>query len=241
MYKRQQQALEILDKHCPVKKSPLAAFQGRRPISLEDYRTYLTRVTETGSAAHDIVGLARELEDCKADIVRLQAKLETLKPWLGLDISMRTRGTRETAAFIGTFPQEMTREEILLQLAEKLPEVQAVEVEVLCVASQQTCAFLLCLKSDSSQVETALRSMGFAWPPSPGKEPPSQQAEEISVQIKADVYKRQVSGQNCGRLRARFTWPPVTMRVSRGLRFSNLSIVPVHVPQKAGRMEGKSL
>ena len=101
-----QQALEILDKHCPVKKSPLAAFQGRRPISLEDYRAYLTRVTETGSAAHDIVGLARELEDCKADIVRLQAKLETLKPWLGLDISMRTRGTRETAAFIGTFPQE---------------------------------------------------------------------------------------------------------------------------------------
>ena len=89
--------------------------------------SYLTRVTETGSAAHDIVRLARELEDCKADIVRLQAKLETLKPWLGLDISMRTRGTRETAAFVGTFPQEMTREEILLQLAEKLPEVQAVE------------------------------------------------------------------------------------------------------------------
>ena len=215
-----QQALEILDKHCPVKKSPLAAFQGRRPISLEDYRAYLTRVTETGSAAHDIVGLARELEDCKADIVRLQAKLETLKPWLGLDISMRTRGTRETAAFIGTFPQEMTREEILLQLAEKLPEVQAVEVEVLCAASQQTCAFLLCLKSDGSQVETALRSMGFAWPPSPGKEPPSQQAEEISVQIKAAQERLKTIEENlksCGGMRddMQFLYDYYAMRIEK--------------------------
>lgn len=183
-------ALEILDVHCPVKKSPLAMLEGRRSISLEAYNSNLQRVTEIGTAASRIVQLEREREDCKAEILRLQTQLESLTPWLGLDISMRMKGTRSTSVFIGTFPQAYTREQILAALAQKLPEVRGIEVEVLSTLSQQTCVFLICLSEESAAVETALRSMGFAWPQNPSKKPPSQRAEQLRGWIQEQEKKQ---------------------------------------------------
>lgn len=183
-------ALEILDIHCPVKKSSLAMLEGRRPISLEAYNSGLQRVTEIGSVASRIVQLEREREDCKAEILRLQTQLESLTPWLGLDISMRMKGTRSTSVFIGTFPQAYTREQILEALAQKLPEVRGIEVEVLSTLSQQTCVFLVCLSEESTAVETALRSMGFAWPQNPSKKPPSQRAKQLKDWIQEQEKKQ---------------------------------------------------
>ena len=181
-----EQALEILDVYCPAKKSMLSALEGRRRISPEEYGKSAERVADTGAAAYSIIKLARELEDCRAEQLRLHSKLEELAPWLELDISMELRGTRETAVFIGTFPQLMTREDILTRLAEMAPEASAVEAEVLSTQPQQTCVFVLCLKDNRDVVETALRAMGFSWPQNPGKDPPSKQAADISVQIKSN-------------------------------------------------------
>lgn len=183
------QALEILDVHCPVKKSPLAMLEGRKPISLQDYQQGLQRVKDSATAAGHIVQLERSREECSAEIIRLQTQLEALEPWLGLDISMRTKGTRSTTAFIGTFPQPMSREQILLGLAQKLPEVKAIEVEVLSALPQQTCVFLLCLSEESPAVETALRSMGFSWPPNPSKKPPSQRKTQLEGWIQEQKGK----------------------------------------------------
>ena len=183
------QALEILDVHCPVKKSPLAMLEGRKPISLQDYQQGLQRVKYSATAAGHIVQLERSREECSAEIIRLQTQLEALEPWLGLDISMRTKGTRSTTAFIGTFPQPMSREQILSGLAQKLPEVKAIEVEVLSALPQQTCVFLLCLSEESPAVETALRSMGFSWPPNPSKKPPSQRKTQLEGWIQEQKEK----------------------------------------------------
>lgn len=183
------QALEILDVHCPVKKSPLAMLEGRKPISLQDYQQGLQRVKDSAAAAGHIVQLERNREECSAEIIRLQTQLEALEPWLGLDISMRTKGTRSTTAFIGTFPQPMSREKILSGLAQKLPEVKAIEVEVLSALPQQTCVFLLCLSEESPAVETALRSMGFSWPPNPSKKPPSQRKTQLEGWIQEQKEK----------------------------------------------------
>ena len=183
------QALEILDVHCPVKKSPLAMLEGRKPISLQDYQQGLQRVKDSATAAGHIVQLERSREECSAEIIRLQTQLEALEPWLGLDISMRTKGTRSTTAFIGTFPQPMSREQILSGLAQKLPEVKAIEVEVLSALPQQTCVFLLCLSEESPAVETALRSMGFSWPPNPSKKPPSQRKIQLEGWIQEQKEK----------------------------------------------------
>lgn len=183
------QALEILDVHCPVKKSPLAMLEGRKPISLQDYQQGLQRVKDSATAAGHIVQLERSREECSAEIIRLQTQLEALEPWLGLDISMRTKGTRSTTAFIGTFPQPMSREQILSGLAQKLPEVKAIEVEVLSALPQQTCVFLLCLSEESPAVETALRSMGFSWPPNPSKKPPSQRKIQLEGWIQEQKGK----------------------------------------------------
>lgn len=183
------QALEILDVHCPVKKSPLAMLEGRKPISLQDYQQGLQRVKDSATAAGHIVQLERSRDECSAEIIRLQTQLEALEPWLGLDISMRTKGTRSTTAFIGTFPQPMSREQILSGLAQKLPEVKAIEVEVLSALPQQTCVFLLCLSEESPAVETALRSMGFSWPPNPSKKPPSQRKIQLEGWIQEQKGK----------------------------------------------------
>ena len=50
---------------------------------------------------------------------------------------------------------------------------------MLSTLSQQTCVFLLCLSEESAAVETALRSMGFAWPPNPSKKPPSERVKQL--------------------------------------------------------------
>ena len=144
---------------------------------------------EISAVASRIVQLEREREDCKAEILRLQTQKESLSPWLGLDISMRMKGTRSTSVFIGTFPQAYTRDQILTALAQKLPEVHAIEVEVLSTLSQQTCVFLLCLSEESAAVETALRSMGFAWPSNPSKKPPSERVKQLEGWIQEQEEK----------------------------------------------------
>ena len=74
--------------------------EGRKPISLEVYNNGLQRVKEISAVASRIVQLEREREDCKAEILRLQTQKESLSPWLGLDISLRMKGTRCTSVFI---------------------------------------------------------------------------------------------------------------------------------------------
>ncbi len=180
-----QNAISVLDGIVPPEKSMLAMLEGRTAITVQQYDQAAQNAPEVTKSASCLVALGKKIADNKAEILRLRAQIEALQPWMNLDISMRTISTKSTSVFIGSFPEAMTEGELKERLASALPEVSALEAEIISVQAQQTCVFVVCHGKYGLQVESALRSMGFTYPASPSKLPPSQRAEDLQKRIEA--------------------------------------------------------
>lgn len=178
-------AVAILDKAAPPEKGMPAFLAGRPAITTAEYEKTVSEAAGTAKTAAQILSLQKSITDNQAEILRLNTQLDALAPWLSLDISMRVIGTDATSVFIGTFPEELTEAELKERLAKALPEVSALDVEIVGVRPQQTCAFLICHAKYGMQVETALRGMGFSYPASPSKLPPAERAENLKQGIAA--------------------------------------------------------
>ncbi len=178
-------AVETLDAYAPPEKPMLAMLEGRKGINVKQYEATAQAAPELTKTAGRINALGKRIADQQAEIARLQAQIDALKPWMGLDVSMRTIGTGSTSVFIGSFPEELTEGDIKAGIAQGAPEATGVEVEIVSTQPQQTCAFIVCLGKFGMQVESAIRAMGFTYPAAPSKTPPPQRAEELKGRIKA--------------------------------------------------------
>lgn len=178
-----QQAIGVLDEYAPMKKGMLSKLNGREEISLTVYEQESCRAEEIMKVAYRLLALEREIADQKSEILRLETQLEALKPWKALDVSMRIKGTRNTTAFIGAFPEPYRYEELQEKLAEALPGTAGIYLEVIATQPEQTCVFLLCLNQDAEEVESKIRTMGFVRPASPAKRPPAEQAELYEARV----------------------------------------------------------
>ncbi len=178
-------AVETLDAYAPPEKPMLAMLEGRKGIGVKQYEATAQAAPELTKTAGRINALGKRIADQQAEIARLQAQIDALKPWMGLDVSMRTIGTGSTSVFIGSFPEELTEGDIKTGIAQGAPEATGVEVEIVSTQPQQTCAFIVCLGKFGMQVESAIRAMGFTYPAAPSKTPPPQRAEELKGRIKA--------------------------------------------------------
>ena len=179
------EAAAILDKAAPPEKSMPAFLAGRPALTLEEYEKTVAGAAAAAKTAAQILSLQKSITDNQAEILRLNTQLDALAPWLSLDISMRVIGTDSTSVFIGTFPEELTEAGLKERLAQALPEVSALDAEIVGVRPQQTCAFIICHAKYGMQVETALRGMGFSYPASPSKLPPAERAEDLKRRIAA--------------------------------------------------------
>lgn len=178
-----QQAIGVLDEYAPMKKGMLSKLNGREEISLTEYEQESCRAEEIMKVAYRLLALEREIADQKSEILRLETQLEALKPWKALDVSMRIKGTRNTTAFIGAFPEPYHYEELQEKLAKALPVAAGIYLEVIATQPEQTCVFLLCLNQDAEEVESKIRTMGFVRPASPAKRPPAEQAELYETRV----------------------------------------------------------
>ncbi|MBQ1955089.1 MAG: hypothetical protein II350_05065, partial [Clostridia bacterium] len=59
--------------------------------------------------------------DIAAELVKIRAKLEMLESWKELDIPLNTTGTRSTAIFIGSLPEEYSLSKLKEKLAAENP------------------------------------------------------------------------------------------------------------------------
>lgn len=213
-------ATAILDSFSPPEKGLPAMLAGRKPISVADYDATAQEAAAVTKAASRITALSKKISDKEADILRLTAQIDALQPWLNLDISMRTIGTGSSSVFIGSFPEELTEDELKARLAEALPEVSALEAEIISSQSQQTCVFLVCHGKYGMQVEAALRAMGFTYPAAPSKLPPAQRAEDLkerihSAQAEIDEAKKEIVSFADKREALLFTADYYTMRAEK--------------------------
>lgn len=172
------QAAEILGKYIDVKGSMFASFEGRKPISKENYYMFVDDAAEIMRVAYEIISCKKQINEANADIIKYTSQIESLQPWKSFDLSLRFKGTEKTQAFIGTFPAEISQGEILKTIAEKAPDIDGVEVEVISSGKNLTCVFILCKKKDGGDLFDVLRQMGFSSPAVDSKQTP---AERISI------------------------------------------------------------
>ncbi len=215
-----QQALDVLDTYAPVKKPMLAMLSGKEEMPLTVYDTYSEKQDEIMEHARTLNALAKEIAERSANIPKLQAQIEALVPWFSLDVPQSFKGTKTTAALIGAVPGEHSLESIYGVLAERCPEIEAVDCNVISSTTDQTCLFVLCRRENASAVEDALRTMGFARPSMPSTVPPleekSRLEEEILTTQKAiDQAKEQVAAMADQREGLRFAVDYYTMRADR--------------------------
>lgn len=213
-------AVALLDSKAPPKKGLPAVLAGREAISLERYEQTAENAAAVTKTASRINALGKKIADNEAEILRLNAQLEALQPWLALDVSMRTIGTSATSVFLGSFPEELTEEELKKRLAVALPEVSAVEVELISSRPQQTCAFIVCHARFGMKLEGALRSMGFSYPATPSKLPPAERAADLRERIKnarADIKaaEQEIASYADKREELLFTADYYTMRAEK--------------------------
>ncbi len=178
-------AVSVLDAYAPPQKGMLAMLEGRTAISKKQYEQTAQAAPEVVKKASRLAALGKKIGDEEAEVLRLEAQIEALQPWLGLDISMRTKGTGSTAVYIGSFPEEMTAGDLKQRLAQALPQVSAIEAEVVSSQPQQACVFVMCHVKHATEVEGALRGMGFTYPAAPSKKAPAERVEDLKGRIQA--------------------------------------------------------
>lgn len=185
------QALDILERYAPEEKSMFAALEGKKLISAEEGMKVQEERRDLLRAAKQIYDLDREHAEQLASIAKLTNSIESLTPWLNLDVPLQTMKTDRTVFFPGTMPGGTTVEKVYEILAEKAPDAESADVHI--VSQEQSTVYLavICLKEDAGAVEDALRSEGFARPSQTWEEVPARQKEKLEQQILE--YREKVS------------------------------------------------
>ena len=106
------QALEILEKYAPEDKSLFAALEGKELISAEEGMRVQEERRELLKVAKEIYDLDREHAEQMASIAKLMNSIESLTPWLALDVPLKTMKTERTVFFPGTMPGGTTLEKV---------------------------------------------------------------------------------------------------------------------------------
>lgn len=176
-------AVGILNKYAPEKSSMLSMFEGRKPITVDNYYMYVDDANEIMRVAYDILNSEKMIEECKAEIAKYKSQIESLEPWKTFDINMNFKGTTTTETFIGVIPQIVSREEILSELSELSEEDVSAELKIISSSATQTCIFLICTKRFSGVVNETLRRFGFSRPPVIPKSTPIKIINDSNAEI----------------------------------------------------------
>ncbi|MEG1631635.1 MAG: V-type ATP synthase subunit I [Hydrogenoanaerobacterium sp.] len=179
------QALDILNKYAPAKTSMLSSLSGREELSVERYEAFSAEHDEIMRVAYRLTSLSKDIQEANANIPKLESQIEALKPWLLLDIPLGFKGTKKSAAFIGTLVGEITQQQIMDNFSRLTPSPDHINVDIISSSKEQTCILVLCPICDSQNVEEALRTIGFAKPAMLSTVTPSRRKQELEQEIAA--------------------------------------------------------
>ena len=173
------EALTILNRYSPAKGSILDMLNGRTLITTQEYEEFSNKYNATLESVNRILLLNKSVAENKAEILKLESIILSLKPWKNLDISLDFNGTRDTKAFVGVLPSEWSLE----RLYEHFALLGPLEIEVVSSSKEQTNIFVLAAKSSGEKLYEELRSIGFAFPNAVSSLIPRKHIEEIEASI----------------------------------------------------------
>ncbi|MFR2561834.1 MAG: V-type ATP synthase subunit I [Anaeromassilibacillus sp.] len=241
------QALEILNRYAPEKKSLFAVLEGRTEIPVEQANAFGGKSDDVLRVAHRLNERSKDIADCRGLIQKLQTQMEALKPWMNLDISMRTKGKKSTTAFVGSFPAGYTAGDLEEQIALLAPKGP-----VYARGHQHFPGTNLHIsivhRADAQVLEEALRTLGFARPSSPTKTPPAERMRVLQERMEEQEQiiqeaEQEITGYASQRDDLKFLVDYLTMRsekydvIGRLMQSRRTFVLTGYIPQQdAGKL-----
>ncbi len=176
-------AKETLSHYAPEKKSLVDSFKPPKEMELSKFLEMSEEADKTMNKCYEILKMQKSVDDAVAEQIRCRTSNEALEVWKDLDIPTRFTPTKYVTVLIGTFPDSQTDATLKAALAERIPQIEAVETEVVYTSEMQSCAAVMCLKRDADTVNEALRSMGFVKPTELSDKTPKEIIKENRVRI----------------------------------------------------------
>ena len=149
------QAVELLQKYAPAKKSLLSPKPETDSEAILDDST----LPQTMELAGEIIGSDERIRRITAEESRMRGQIESLSPWLSLDYPLECAGTERCSVVLGGIPAAID-----VGSAEAALNAAAEEAELVLVNSDkdQHYLVLICLKEELSAALDSLREFSFA-------------------------------------------------------------------------------
>ena len=176
-------ALGILAEYVPEKSSMFASLEGKKLVDKKSFDQAVERKDKVMSVAASVISQQKKIGEYRANIQKLENQIESLEPWMNLDVPMAFRGTKKTAFLPGSFSQELTLEEIYGMILEGAQEAAGADVTILSSGKDGTYVAVLCLREDEEKIEEALRKRGFSRPSQLTAQIPARAKESLRNQI----------------------------------------------------------
>ncbi len=176
-------ALEILNEYAPLKTSMLSSLEGKKLIDSKKQEEIIEKREELLKIVSRIQMLDKERAENKAEILKLENRIESLGPWMNLDIPMNAQGTKRTSVILGSIPSQIDIQGIYEVLAETAPEAESADIHVISSGQDMTCIAVVCLKRETQMIEEALRSRGFSRIAQSSAKTPAGEVETLKKEI----------------------------------------------------------
>lgn len=186
-------AKNILEKEVPLKTSLLQTFNGRKEISDEEYRLLSSDFERVYKICESIIELDRQKNEYADNVVKYQARIDELSPWVKSDIPLKSEKFKRTAYITGSFRKKISEDEIYSLITSRLPEEVCAEVYLSHIDENMTCALVISTAKDIDKIENVLKSEGFSNAP----ECNADCAEEEISFLKEKMSKALTSSKEC--------------------------------------------
>ncbi len=147
-------AVKLLDKYAPEKAGFL------KPLPDADVNELLdeAKLADDIGLAEKIMELEERMRRNSAEVQREQTTLETLAPWLPLEMPLSCKGTERAAAMTASLPAALDMTEADAALGAAAPEAQLFRV-----SDDRSLHYVLlvCLREEQDAALEALRPLGF--------------------------------------------------------------------------------
>ena len=103
-------ALAILELYAPQKQSLLSSLEGKALVGQKKFNDTVAAKETIIAKADALVAMNKEIAENKANILKLSNQIESLSPWLNLDVPMNYTGTDKVAMLLGTMAADTAPE-----------------------------------------------------------------------------------------------------------------------------------
>lgn len=174
---------EILCEYVKEKKSLFSSLEGRKPLTVDRYNEIAARSQEALQIAYRLIDYKNKISQNKAKIITYRSRIEALTPWKNLDVPLNTPSTKYTRSIAGSFPEEISSEQLRQKAVSLLSGEELFHIEVVSSDKDQTCVFVICHRKIYDELLSALRKIGLVLPSATTPEDPAAEIKALNNRI----------------------------------------------------------